>query len=54
MVAFSGLDLLASAVVLLDANLRVVYANPAAESMLEQSARSLHGQSFIGDRKSVV
>jgi two-component system nitrogen regulation sensor histidine kinase GlnL len=47
-VAFSGLDLLASAVVLLDANLRVVYANPAAESMLEQSARSLHGQSFIG------
>ncbi len=45
--AFSGLDLLASAVVLLDAELRIVYANPAAESMLEQSARALHGQSFI-------
>jgi two-component system, NtrC family, nitrogen regulation sensor histidine kinase GlnL len=45
--AFSGLDLLASAVVLLDANLRIVHANPAAENMLEQSARVLHGQPFI-------
>ena len=46
--AFSGLDLLASAVVLLDDELRIVYANPAAENMLEQSARALHGQSFVG------
>ena len=46
--AFSGLDLLASAVVLLDDELRVVYANPAAEDLLEQSARALHGQSFVG------
>lgn len=46
--AYSGLDLLASAVVLLDADLRIVYANPAAENMLEQSARALRGQSFVG------
>lgn len=46
--AFSGLDLLASAVVLLDADLRIVYANPAAENLFEHSARALHGQSFVG------
>ncbi len=46
--AFSGLDLLASAVVLLDADLRIVYANPAAENLFEQGARALHGQSFVG------
>jgi len=46
--AFSGLDLLASAVVLLDEKLRIVYANPAAENLFEQSARALSGQSFVG------
>jgi two-component system, NtrC family, nitrogen regulation sensor histidine kinase GlnL len=46
--AFTGLDLLASAVVVLDADLQIVYANPAAENLLEQSARALHGQSFVG------
>ncbi|MCC6609222.1 MAG: PAS domain-containing protein [Burkholderiales bacterium] len=46
--AFAGLDLLATAVVLLDRDLRIVYVNPAAESMLEQSARTLRGQSFLG------
>ena len=45
--AFSGLDLLASAVVLLDVDLRIVYANPAAENLFEQSARTLHGQPFV-------
>jgi two-component system nitrogen regulation sensor histidine kinase GlnL len=47
-VAFAGLDLVATAVVLLDRDLRIVYANPAAESLLEQSARALRGQSFLG------
>jgi len=46
--AFPGLDLLASAVVLLDADLRIVYANPAAENLFEQSARALCGHSFVG------
>jgi two-component system nitrogen regulation sensor histidine kinase GlnL len=45
--AYSGLDLLASAVVLLDVDLRIVYANPAAENLFEQSARTLHGQPFV-------
>jgi len=45
--AYSGLDLLASAVLLLDVDLRIVYANPAAENLLEQSARTLHGQAFV-------
>ncbi|MBS1191075.1 MAG: ATP-binding region, ATPase-like:Histidine kinase N-terminal [Rhodocyclaceae bacterium] len=38
---FAGLDLLASAVVLLDAGLRVRYINPAGENVLAVSARSL-------------
>ena len=39
--AFHGLDLLATAVVLLDGELRVRYANPAAESVLAVSAKSI-------------
>jgi len=38
---FTGLDLLASAVLLLDADGRVHYANPAAENMMELSLKSL-------------
>jgi two-component system nitrogen regulation sensor histidine kinase GlnL len=38
---FAGLDLLASAVVLLDAEGRIAYANPAAEHLLDNSARAL-------------
>ncbi len=45
--SFSGLELLATAVVALDDALCVRYANPAAESLLETSARSLVGQPFL-------
>ncbi|MEY2632735.1 MAG: nitrogen regulation protein, partial [Pseudomonadota bacterium] len=38
---FGGLDLLASAVVLLDAELRIRYVNPAAENLLAASSRNL-------------
>jgi two-component system nitrogen regulation sensor histidine kinase GlnL len=38
---FAGLDLLASAVLILDAEVRIAYANPAAESLLESSLKSL-------------
>ena len=46
--AFSGLDLLGSAVVVLDGALRVVHVNPAAEHLLEAGARHLVGQRFPG------
>ncbi|HYD82367.1 MAG TPA: nitrogen regulation protein NR(II) [Paucimonas sp.] len=39
--SFAGLDLLASAVIVLDAGGRIAYANPAAEHMFESSARAL-------------
>ncbi|MBZ0132067.1 MAG: nitrogen regulation protein NR(II) [Rhodocyclaceae bacterium] len=39
--AFSGLDLLSSAVILLDAELTVQYLNPAAENLFAISARQL-------------
>ena len=45
---FSGLDLLATAVVLLDDALRVGYANPAAETLLSASRKSILGQAFLG------
>ncbi len=45
---FSGLELLATAVVVLDERLVVRYANPAAESLLATAARSLVGQPFLG------
>jgi two-component system nitrogen regulation sensor histidine kinase GlnL len=45
---FSGLDLLATAVVALDDALVVRYANPAAESLFATGAKSLIGQPFLG------
>ncbi len=41
---YAGLELLATAVLLLTANLRVIYANPAAENLFELSRRQLVGQ----------
>lgn len=45
---FSGLELLATAVVALDEAFVVRYANPAAESLLATGAKSLIGQPFLG------
>lgn len=42
----AGLELLATAVVVLDDGFVVRYANPAAESLLDTGARSMIGQSF--------
>ncbi|HYN12482.1 MAG TPA: nitrogen regulation protein NR(II), partial [Burkholderiales bacterium] len=47
MPAFSGLDLLATAVVALDDDFVVRYANPAAENLLATGARSLLGLPFL-------
>jgi two-component system, NtrC family, nitrogen regulation sensor histidine kinase GlnL len=47
-VSFSGLELLATAVVALDEGFVVRYANPAAESLLATGAKSLIGQPFLG------
>jgi two-component system nitrogen regulation sensor histidine kinase GlnL len=44
---FSGLELLPTAVVALDDDLVVRYANPAAESLLATGARELVGQPFL-------
>ena len=44
MSAYPGLELLATAVLLLDPSLRIVYANPAAENLFELSRRQLVGQ----------
>jgi len=38
---FDGLDLLASAILILDAGARVAYANPAAENLLDSSSKNL-------------
>ncbi|HEX2332801.1 MAG TPA: nitrogen regulation protein NR(II) [Burkholderiales bacterium] len=46
--SFAGLDLLATAVVVLDDEFTVRYANPAAENLLTAGARSLLGQPFLG------
>jgi len=43
----AGLDLLATAVVVLDENFVVRYANPAAEQLLDTAARALIGQPFL-------
>ena len=48
MASFAGLDLLATAVVVLDDDFVVRYANPAAENLLTAGARSLIGQPFLG------
>jgi two-component system, NtrC family, nitrogen regulation sensor histidine kinase GlnL len=44
---FAGLDLLATAVVALDDEFVVRYANPAAENLLGTGAKSLLGQPFL-------
>ncbi len=55
MKTLTGLDLLATAVLILDSQGRVGYANPAAEDMLEMSAKVLCGQKlkdiFAGNSK---
>jgi two-component system nitrogen regulation sensor histidine kinase GlnL len=43
---YAGLELLATAVLALDADFRVQYANPAAENLLAVAARNLLGQHF--------
>ena len=47
MPSFSGLDLLATAVVALDDTFIVRYANPAAENLLAAAAKTLIGQPFL-------
>ncbi len=47
MPSFSGLDLLATAVVALDEDFVVRYANPAAENLLATGAKTLTGQPFL-------
>jgi two-component system nitrogen regulation sensor histidine kinase GlnL len=44
---FAGLELLATAVVALDAQFVVRYANPAAENLLATGAKSLNGAPFL-------
>lgn len=46
--SFEGLDLLSSAVVLLDRQGFIAYANPAMENLLEMSARTLRSSRFLG------
>jgi two-component system, NtrC family, nitrogen regulation sensor histidine kinase GlnL len=46
--SFAGLDLLATAVVVLDEDFVVRYANPAAENLLTTGAKSLIGHPFLG------
>ena len=45
---FAGLDLLSVSVVMLDAELRLVHLNPAAENLLAGSSKSLLGRSIGG------
>jgi two-component system nitrogen regulation sensor histidine kinase GlnL len=45
--SFPGLELLATAVVVLDDRFVVRYANPAAENLLATGAKSLNGQPFL-------
>ncbi len=44
---FSGLELLPTAVAVLDTNFVVRYVNPAAESLLDTGVKSLLGQPFV-------
>jgi two-component system nitrogen regulation sensor histidine kinase GlnL len=53
-VSFSGLELLATAVVALDEGFVVRYANPAAESLLATGAKSLIGQPFLSFSPNVM
>jgi two-component system, NtrC family, nitrogen regulation sensor histidine kinase GlnL len=43
---FAGLDFLGTGVVVLDADLRVIYVNAAAEQLFELAAKTLAGQRF--------
>jgi two-component system nitrogen regulation sensor histidine kinase GlnL len=43
----AGLELLASAVILVDAEARILYTNPAAENLFAVSARQAKGQSVV-------
>jgi len=43
---FAGLELLATAVFVLDEDLRIVYANPSAENLVAASSRALTGNFF--------
>ena len=55
--AYPGLELLATAVLLLDADLNVCYANPAAENLFEVSIRQLLGNSvraLFGDAPALL
>ena len=45
---FPGLELLATAVVLLDRELQVMYVNPAAETLFAISRKSILHQPFPG------
>ena len=45
-VPFSGLELLTTAVMLLDKNLLVKYMNPAAENLFALSAKNIAGQTL--------
>ena len=56
MAHFSGLDLLATAVVALDEDFVVRYANPAAENLLSTGAKTLAGQPFLSlfDEREVL
>jgi len=45
--AFAGLDLLSSAVILLDGELRVRYCNPAAENLFAMSLRNCLGKQLL-------
>ncbi len=45
--AYSGLDLLATAVVALDGGLSVQYLNPAAETLFDVGQKSILGQGFL-------
>src|SRR3970040_664009 len=44
--ALSGLDLLATAVVVVDARLAVRYMNPAAENLFQTGSKNMAGQSL--------
>ncbi|HJW04248.1 MAG TPA: nitrogen regulation protein NR(II) [Azospira sp.] len=44
---FSGLDLLSSAVILLDASLAIRYMNPAAENLLATSGKQVQGRRLL-------
>jgi two-component system nitrogen regulation sensor histidine kinase GlnL len=46
LISLAGLDLLSSAVIVLDAQGCIIYVNPAAENLLESASRTLMGQAL--------